>query len=446
MPKERISIPNLDGKDLCLLFKREMARYRFGRLLVGLSGGADSVALLRLLTSSEAYAEGKLSIKAVHCNFSLRGAESDRDEAFCRDLCLRLGVDLQTVRFDTLATAAQRGVSLEVACRDLRYDLFRELMRAEGWERVAVAHHLDDNAETLLLNLMRGSGINGLKGMVPDNGSVFRPLLPFSRARIIDYLDSIGQDFVTDSTNGHTDFRRNFLRLEVLPLLESRWPSARRSIARSAELLRREAEFISSCMATDADEPLLLSDLMASPEPETSVFYYIKDSGGSPEIAAEVWRTVSAQYRNSASGQWWQLAGGKRLSLERDRLEIIPPFPAPLFSIRQEEVFLTPEIREAIKENRNPDVAWFPYPLEKMTVRRAEKGDRLDRGPRAGSALVSKLMKEMHLTRREKESTPIVLSPEGKPAWVAGVRRGTASLIPDNAETAWRMELQKTQK
>lgn len=441
MPKERFIAADNDGADFLLRFESLMTGYRFGKLLVGLSGGADSVALLRLLSSSAAYRDGSLRLKAVHCNFSLRGNESERDEVFCRNLCRRLGIELQTVRFDTLTTTSQRGVSLEVACRDLRYDFFRALIREEGWDRVAVAHHLDDNAETLLLNLMRGSGINGLKGMIPDNGTVFRPLLQFSRAQILDYLAAIDQEYVTDSTNRHTDFRRNFLRLEVLPLLESRWPSARRSIARSAELLRREAKFIDDSMPKSADGTLSLSELSTYPEPETAIFYYIKEHGGSPEIAAEVWRTISAQHRNSISGQWWLLGNGKRLSLERDHLEILPTYPVPLFTIKEEKVILTHEVKETMKSNRNPDVAWFPFSLEKMKLRRACKGDRLDRGPGAGSALISKLMKDMRLTRREKEATPVLLSPDGEPVWVAGVRRGARCLVPESAEVAWRMEL-----
>ena len=144
---------------------------RQGRYLVALSGGADSVALLLMMVDEGYYVE------AVHCNFHLRGSESDRDEQFVVELCARLGVELHRVHFDTLAYARLHRQSIETAARDLRYDYFERLRCDIGADAIVVAHHRDDNAETVLMNLVRGTGINGMCGIRSVNGRILRPLL-----------------------------------------------------------------------------------------------------------------------------------------------------------------------------------------------------------------------------------------------------------------------------
>lgn len=188
-------------------------------VLVALSGGADSVALLRLLID-----EGQ-PVAAVHCNFHLRGEESDRDEQFCRALCDRLGVALHVEHFDTAAEAQQSGESIEMAARRLRYALFDRLCAAHHYAAVAVAHHRDDNVETILLNIVRGTGLDGLMGMRFHRGNVVRPLLSTTHEQLLNYLQQIGQDYVVDSTNADTHYRRNFIRHRVLPLLRELNPS-----------------------------------------------------------------------------------------------------------------------------------------------------------------------------------------------------------------------------
>ena len=190
---------------------------------VGLSGGADSVALLRVLVSLG------VKVEAYHCNFHLRGAESDRDEQFCRDLCRQMGIPLAIRHFDVAARMAGTGESVEMACRELRYGWWR----SSGVGTLAVAHHADDNAETLLLNLMRGTGLRGLKGMLPRNGHIIRPLLCVGREEILEYLKSIGQDYVTDSTNAACEYRRNRIRNRLLPVFEELFPGSVEGIKRT---------------------------------------------------------------------------------------------------------------------------------------------------------------------------------------------------------------------
>ena len=196
-------------------------------VLVALSGGADSVALLRVML--------ELGYKciAAHCNFHLRGEESNRDERFVRNLCDRLGVSLRARDFNVDDYRLGRGISLEMACRELRYAWFGELLENDKCSCVAVAHHQDDNIETMFLNLLRGTGVNGLGGMMPRNGNVVRPLLCVTRQDVENYLKDLGQDYVTDSTNEQNIYLRNKVRNIVLPAIDNSFPDGRNRIAYS---------------------------------------------------------------------------------------------------------------------------------------------------------------------------------------------------------------------
>lgn len=187
-------------------------------MLVAVSGGADSVALLDVLQRA-----GYECI-AAHCNFHLRGEESDRDEAFVRELCATMHVPLEVKDFDTTGYAAKKHVSIEVAARELRYTWFEEIAQAKGCQAVAVAHHQNDQAETILLNLKRGAGLRGLAGMrpisanpmAPEGVPIVRPLLCTTRDYIEHYLrNKRGLNWVTDSTNSDTTITRNAVREQL---------------------------------------------------------------------------------------------------------------------------------------------------------------------------------------------------------------------------------------
>lgn len=183
-------------------------------VIVALSGGADSVALLDLLVSSG------FSVEAAHVNFHLRGDESDGDERYVRTLCDSLGVKLHVMDADVAARMASTGESVEMACRELRYGWFERLRLQRGAAATAVAHHRDDNAETFMLNALRGTGIAGLRGMEPRRApGVVRPMLGLSRHEIEEYLRRRGLDWRTDSTNMVADVKRNKVRLLIMPAI-----------------------------------------------------------------------------------------------------------------------------------------------------------------------------------------------------------------------------------
>jgi tRNA(Ile)-lysidine synthase len=204
------------------------------RILLAVSGGIDSMYLAN--RAPELFPGARFAV--AHCNFALRGAESDGDEAFVRDWCAAHGLECMVRRFDTAGYAAEHGVSIEMAARELRYAWFAELCRDGGFEAVAVAHNADDNAETLILNLLRGTGTRGLRGM-GDRDGIVRPLLGTSRAEIRDWMSAHGCAWRNDSTNADNTPKRNRIRNEVFPVFARINPSFIRTLGDDMERIAR---------------------------------------------------------------------------------------------------------------------------------------------------------------------------------------------------------------
>ena len=210
--------PQVYHHPLMRAMRQSISRYQLlephASVLVALSGGADSVALLLALQLAD------YRPIAIHCNFHLRGEESLRDEQFCRNLTAQLGIELEVHHFDTRAYATTHGLSVEMAARELRYQVFEQEATKRGIEAIAVAHHLQDNVETLLGNLSRGTGLTGLRGILPKRGSIIRPLLDVHPKEIHDFLHLLRQPFCNDSTNQDPSIKRNAIRHCIIPLFQ----------------------------------------------------------------------------------------------------------------------------------------------------------------------------------------------------------------------------------
>ena len=268
----------MNKKKIAQYIDQEKLFTREDKILVTLSGGADSVALLRLLLDMG------YTCEAAHCNFHLRGDESVRDEMFVRELCLQLEVPLYIQHFQTTEEAEKRHISIEMAARELRYAWFEQLRLQQGADVIAVAHHKDDSVETLLLNLIRGTGINGLLGIRPKNGNIVRPLLCLDRKEITEYLQAIGQSYVTDSTNLRDEYTRNKIRLNLLPLMQKINPSVKESLLRTAEYLNDAALLYKKGIEegkrkVQTGQDILISALLQEPAPETLVFEILSPLG-----------------------------------------------------------------------------------------------------------------------------------------------------------------------
>lgn len=212
------------------------------RLLVGVSGGPDSVVLARLI------AKTGNPFALAHCNFKLRGTASDGDERFVQWLADDLGVECYLSSFPTKEYAAENGISIEMAARDLRYNWFDKIYNENGFHRIVVGHHLDDVLETFLLNLTRGTGIRGLTGIKPVSGKIIRPLLFATRQEIEDYACSQGFDYRTDASNNDTTIKRNLIRHRIIPLLEQLNPSFRQNLEKTIGYLAQTYDVFFAAM------------------------------------------------------------------------------------------------------------------------------------------------------------------------------------------------------
>lgn len=216
-----------------------------GGVVVGFSGGADSVMLLLLL---DKYRRdfGNFPIIAVHVNHMIRGAEADRDEIFSLNFCKDLEIELRVVKADIPAIAKEAHLGIEEAARNFRYETFRQILSEVKFSSIAVAHNATDNLETIILNMMRGAGIAGLSGIIPKRDNIIRPLIYSSKKDITDCLKAANIDFVVDSTNLSTEYSRNYVRQEILPKLNNISNDPEKAGLRISRNLRDDNELINS--------------------------------------------------------------------------------------------------------------------------------------------------------------------------------------------------------
>lgn len=377
---------------------------RHEKTLVALSGGADSVALLCLLH------EQGLDIEALHCNFHLRGPESDRDEQFCVALCHKLNVPIHIKHFPTAAYAKEKGISIEMAARELRYRWFEQQRTALGARYIAVAHHRDDQSETVLLNLIRGTGLRGLCGMLPVNGHVIRPLLSYSKADILDYLEKRNQDYVTDSTNKERDALRNRIRLDIMPLLQQLNPHAVEHIAQAAS---RVAEAL----------PYYLKGIGQSDELTPSTLHERLQGCG---FTASQERDI-LQGIDGVSGAVYE-SPTHRLLRDRGRLVLQKKDTLPADGRVPTLQIRIVEVEDALAFLRDqpltPDYAYLdadkvPLPL---SLRHPRQGDRFRPfGMKRGTRLLSDFLTDRKCTLFEKQEQWLVCSADNI-IWVCGHR------------------------
>jgi tRNA(Ile)-lysidine synthase len=261
------------------------------RVLVAVSGGIDSMVMLRLLHGAN------VDVAVAHCNFGLRGSESNSDEAFVMNEAEKLGIPHHVEHFNTSAYAMQNGLSIQMAARELRYRWFHKLALSERFDTIAIAHNRDDCIETQLINLARGTGIQGLSGIRPQNGKLIRPLLFASRKEIETYANMYGIGFREDSSNATDKYVRNYIRHHILPGLEQYFPSIRQTLTRKIEHFTTVEAFYNDAIehykkqTTTFENDLMyinLQGVLQSPSPAALLYEILKPYGFSNSIASNI--------------------------------------------------------------------------------------------------------------------------------------------------------------
>lgn len=399
--------------------------------LVALSGGADSVALLLALKALG------YRVEACHCNFHLRGEESMRDEHFCESLCQKEGVPLHRIHFDTREYAQLHKESIEMAARNLRYRYFAQLREDIGAEGVCVAHHKDDCAETVLINLVRGTGLGGLKGILPKNGTILRPMLCTTRQEILDFLADRNQDFVTDSSNLVDDVMRNKIRLNILPLLKEMNPSVVDNIVHTAEYVQQAGEVLEDVFggmvkASEKGDWLEIDKerIRQCKSPEYALFQVLSPYGFHGAVINEVLQAID---RN---GKTWNSVS-HQLVIDRSHLLLRPLLPSSLplcCKLPEEGNYRIDEDRKIAAKVYDKQCGFVPSsePMKAtldagkvhfpLTVRHPEPGDRFRPFGMKGSRLVSDYLTDRKYNAFMKEATIVIADSTGKIIWIVGER------------------------
>lgn len=397
------------------------------KVIVGVSGGADSVALLDILHSL------KYECIVAHCNFHLRGEESNRDAFFVEELCEKFKFKYERIDFDTEAYAAIHSISIEMAARDLRYNWFEQLRVIHLADRIAVAHHRDDSVETILLNLIRGTGIRGLTGIAPQNGYVVRPLLSVSREEIIDYLKDRKLSYVDDSTNSEDLYTRNKIRLNIIPLLETINPSAKESIIRTAENLSQVETvyryYIEQVKADIfKDDAIDLRKLIQYIEPEAVLYEILTPYKFNPATIRQIFESLISQPGKIFYSETHKLVRDRESFILKKRNNI----SVESFTIREEDSFITYPLKmnvEVIKKEspfeieKNNNILYVDknkvqYPL---TIRRWRQGDWFIPFGMKGKKKISDYFTDQKYSLFDKEEAWLLCSGDDI-VWIAGKR------------------------
>ncbi|WP_018462286.1 tRNA lysidine(34) synthetase TilS [Segatella paludivivens] len=428
-----------------------------GRYLVALSGGSDSVALLRVMIDLG------YSVEAMHCNFHLRGEESDRDEKFCENLCNEQNIPFHRVHFDTKSYASLHKVSIEMAARELRYDYFEKLRTDLSADAILVAHHRDDSVETLLINLIRGTGLHGLQGISSKNGYIIRPLLDVSRNDIIDYLNSIQQNYVTDSSNNVDDVTRNKIRLNIIPQLNQINPSASADIAKTANRIRQAACIFDEAIKKCVDEVVVkktslciyidIDRLKSMISSEYILYSIIHKFSFTPSQIEQISENLDAP-----SGKIWT-SKSHNLLIDRgliiinsinvddsqNKIMTIPETGNYYYNENLEFRFSVSEINSDFKPSKIAEVVTLDadkvnFPL---VIRHIKNADRFVPFGMKGSKLLSDFLTDNKFTLFDKQKQLVIEDNEGNIVWVAGLRTDNRCRIIKGSLNCLKIEMRR---
>ncbi len=414
-------------------------------LLIACSGGRDSMALLHAFVSAEFS-----KIEVAHCNFQLRNEESDGDEIFIRDYCQKHNIPFHTVRFETSVFAKENSVSTQMAARTLRYEWLETVRKERQLHLIAVAHHQDDQVETILLQLIQGTGIHGLKGMLAKNDKIVRPFLNISRQEINQYVEENKISYREDSSNNSTYYKRNFVRHEISPLLKKINSNYLQELSEFSQRMQ-ESEFLFNEQVEKIRKKVLvpwkegyqlyLTYLLNHPACNTLFHEMLTPFGLGKEQIKELLLTAKGLKKENASGQTFY-SGTHRMIMDKKSLFILPleneltslltydKWPNQIiFNDYKIDVRLQPVSKVNMHQSSRHaylDADKINFPIQ---IRFPETGDyfypfglgKAKNAEKAGKKKLSKFFKDIKLSVAERERIPVIKSGE-RILWIVNHR------------------------
>ena len=430
------------------------------KVILALSGGIDSMVLADLLLKA------KVQFVAAHCNFHLRGNESDGDDWFVRKFAEKRGIQCFVKHFETEKYAAKYGISIEMAARDLRYAWFEQLRLQLGYDKIAVAHHADDQAETFFINLLRGAGLRGLKGMQPQNGVIIRPMLWASREQIRKYAIENHIVWREDHTNAESVYLRNKIRNQLLPSFDELQPEARQGLYKSLEHLSAENELyrallnekLAQIVERDGEiQRLPYSKIIKTEVPEPVegpvysfqlLFEWLRQYGFNTDQCHFIYDAIGTGIGNQYNSPTHCLVIG-RDDLQLSEIKAIEDKEIRI-GIGEEEIpspihlcFSKLEKTPDFVINKSPDVAQLDFDTLKfpLTLRHWRHGDRFHPLGMKGSKLLSDFFVDQKFTEYQKQNVWLLVSADGVILWVVGYRMDDRFKIVNNTKTVFECRL-----
>lgn len=423
------------------------------RILAAVSGGKDSVLMARMLKAAGFH------FGIAHCNFQLRGGEAESDQVFCRELAAELGVPFYTTNFDTKAFAAHHKISIQMAAREMRYEWFEQQRQLNGYDVIALAHHQNDAIETILLNLVRGTGIAGLHGILPKSGVLVRPMLCMERAEIDELIAGSQLAYVEDSSNASAKYARNKIRLEVIPKLKELNPSLEQTFEKNLEhfrdlelLLEQQVAALRGKLFAAREDGIYLplSELKKLVPQKLLLFKLLQEFGVNETIVEDIIASLGKH-----AGRTFETPDF-RMILDREHLIITSPKVA-----REKEVILQKGVREAefgeyrlnVLEDDSPlivrsnlmaasaDAGKLIFPLK---LRRWQQGDFFYPLGMKFKKKLSDFFTAEKVPLHQKRDIPLLVNGNGDIIWVAGYRLDDRYKVNNNTKKVFIFELVKS--
>ena len=400
--------------------------------LLAVSGGIDSVAMMNL------FHKAGLNAGVAHCNFGLRGQDSDDDELFVKQLAEVYGFPFFAIKFNTKVYCRTHSVSTQMAARELRYPWFEEIREQNGYEWIATAHHLNDSVETALLNLTRGTGIAGLKGIMPLNKHLVRPLLFATRNQIEDYVKTEALNWREDSSNSSLDYRRNLIRHKVIPVLKEINPSLENTFEQTSHKVTAANNLVEMYLEEWSDKIVVkegegisisIESILTVSEPEYRLWYLLSSFGFGYDQSRQVYESL-----NNGSGRVFY-SEKYRLLIDRNKIvvrkiketehgetiiENLGSFQVGGGSLVLNRTTSIPDFNNLEKCSAFFDEDLITFPL---SIRKWKIGDKMSPfGMNGKQKKISDILIDLKLDRFQKEDVKVLVNGDGEIIWLVGLR------------------------